>query len=122
MVFRTYLSYRRHAGDPSALSRYADTSLAAAGLSPWGSSRSRNVPKTDAPRKVSMNWSAIQANWDKYKSAAKRRWDRLSEQQLQGTRGNREYLLKRVQEAYSLTRDEAERQVSAWQEQVLVGR
>jgi hypothetical protein len=69
-----------------------------------------------------MSWTAIQANWDRYKSAAKRRWDRLSEQQLHGTRGNREYLLKRVQEAYALTREEAERQIAAWQAQVLVGR
>lgn len=69
-----------------------------------------------------MSWSAIQANWDRYKAAAKRRWDKLSEQQLQGTRGNREFLLKRVQEAYSITREDAERQISAWQAQVLVGR
>ena len=69
-----------------------------------------------------MDWSTIQDRWSQYRHAAKRRWDKLSEQQLQGTRGNREYLLKRVQEAYSLMRDEAERQVSSWQEQVLVGR
>ena len=66
-----------------------------------------------------MNWSAIQARWDEYKVAAKRRWDRLSEQQLHSMRGNREYLSKRVQEAYSVTGDEAERQISAWQSQVL---
>jgi hypothetical protein len=61
----------------------------------------------------------IQARWDRYKVAAKRRWDKLSEQQPHGTRGNREYLARRVQEAYSLTREEAEHQLSAWQAQVL---
>ena len=65
-----------------------------------------------------MDWSTIQHRWDEYKHAAKRRWDKLSEQQLQGTRGNRKYLAKRVQEAYMLTLDEAERQVSAWQAQM----
>src|ERR1051325_2568171 len=64
-----------------------------------------------------MNWSAIQSRWDEYKVAAKRRWGKLSEQQLHGTRGQREYLLKRVQEAYSLTADAAEREVADWEAQ-----
>lgn len=66
-----------------------------------------------------MDWSTIQSRWDEYKVAAKRRWDKLSEQQLHGTRGKREYLLKRVQEAYSLTGDEAERELAAWQAQIV---
>ena len=61
-----------------------------------------------------MDWITIESGWDEYKVAAKRRWDKLSEQQLHGTRGKREYLSKRVQEAYSLSRDEAERQLSEW--------
>ena len=66
-----------------------------------------------------MDWSSIQGRWDRYKFAAKRRWDKLSEQQLHGTRGERLYLLKRVQEAYSLTAEEAESELSAWQAQLL---
>lgn len=66
-----------------------------------------------------MDWNTIQIRWDEYKVAAKRRWDKLSEQQLHGTRGKREYLLKRVQEAYSFTAEEAERELAAWQAQIL---
>ena len=66
-----------------------------------------------------MSWSFIQERWEEYRAAAKRKWDRLSEQQLRAMRGNREYLLKRVQEAYSLTRDEAEGEVAAWQRELL---
>jgi uncharacterized protein YjbJ (UPF0337 family) len=61
-----------------------------------------------------MDWISIESRWDEFKVAAKQRWDKLSEQQLQGTKGKREYLSKRVQEAYSLSRDEAERQISEW--------
>ncbi|HEU4352111.1 MAG TPA: general stress protein CsbD [Burkholderiales bacterium] len=61
-----------------------------------------------------MDWITIQTGWDEYKVAAKLQWDKLSEQQLHGTRGNREYLLRRVQEAYSLSREDAERQISEW--------
>jgi uncharacterized protein YjbJ (UPF0337 family) len=66
-----------------------------------------------------MDWIRIQERWDRYKFAAKRRWDRLSEQQLHGTRGQRQYLLKRVQEAYSLTHEQAEREISAWHAQLM---
>lgn len=62
-----------------------------------------------------MDWGVIESRWHQYKAAAKRRWDKLSEAQISGTRGNREYLLKRVQEAYAISRDEAERQLADWQ-------
>jgi len=62
-----------------------------------------------------MDWNVIESRWNEYKVAAKRRWDKLSEAQLTGTRGKREYLLKRVQEAYALTSQEAEREISTWQ-------
>ena len=62
-----------------------------------------------------MDWAVIEGRWHEYRTVAKRRWDRLSEAQLAGIRGNREYLLKRVQEAYEVTSDEAERQVDDWQ-------
>jgi uncharacterized protein YjbJ (UPF0337 family) len=61
-----------------------------------------------------VDWITIETRWDEYKVAAKQRWDKLSEQQLHGTRGKREYLSRRVQEAYSLSREEAERQISEW--------
>ena len=62
-----------------------------------------------------MDWDVIESRWNEYRAAAKRQWDKLSEAQLSGTRGNRAYLLKRVQEAYSLTAEEADRQLAEWQ-------
>lgn len=62
-----------------------------------------------------MEWDIIESRWHEYRAAAKRRWDKLSEAQIAGTRGNRDYLLKRVQEAYGLTVQEAERQLAEWQ-------
>ena len=62
-----------------------------------------------------MDWDLIESRWHEYRAAAKRRWDKLSEAQISGTRGNRAYLVKRVQEAYALNSQEAERQVADWQ-------
>ena len=114
-LFRKYLSYRRAARQPSAFSRYAGASLEAVQYSPWCSSRSRAGAKTGAAQVDAVDWRTIQARWDEYRHAARRRWAKLSEQELHGTRGNRAYLAKRVQEAYWVTREEAERQVAAWQ-------
>ena len=63
-----------------------------------------------------MDWLIIETRWREYKSSAKREWGKLSEEQLSGTRGNRVYLVKRVQEAYGVTAQEAERQVAGWQD------
>jgi len=62
-----------------------------------------------------MSWSTIQNDWNRYKVAAKQEWDKLSEAQIAGTQGNREYLTSRVQEAYALSKEEAERRVNDWQ-------
>jgi uncharacterized protein YjbJ (UPF0337 family) len=62
-----------------------------------------------------MDWNIIEARWHEYRAGAKQQWNKLSEQQLRGTTGRRDYILRRVQEAYSLTAQEAEQQVAAWQ-------
>jgi hypothetical protein len=62
-----------------------------------------------------MDWTIIEERWHEYRAAAKRQWDKLSEQQLRGTAGKREYVLRRVQEASALPREEAERQLADWQ-------
>ena len=63
-----------------------------------------------------MEWSTLEARWNEYKAAAKLQWAKLSEEQIARTAGKREYLSKRVQEAYGLSRHEAERELSEWQD------
>ena len=63
-----------------------------------------------------MDWILIEARWPEYRASAKREWDKLSEEQLSGTRGNRAYVVKRVQEAYGISAQEAERRVAQWQD------
>ena len=62
-----------------------------------------------------MQWSTIEERWREYVAAAKLQWGKLSEEQISRTRGNREFVTKRVQEAYGLTSSEAERQIADWQ-------
>ena len=62
-----------------------------------------------------MDWSTIQDGWSGYKRDAKQEWDKLSDEQLSATNGQRMYLSMRLQEAYSVNASEAERQIAAWQ-------
>jgi uncharacterized protein YjbJ (UPF0337 family) len=62
-----------------------------------------------------MIWERIRSNWNHYKVRAKAQWSKLSEEQLQNIQGNREHLASRVQHAYDLSKEEAEKQVAEWQ-------
>lgn len=62
-----------------------------------------------------MKWNAIESGWNDYKANAKQQWSKLSDEQIADTQGRREDLSSRVQEAYSLSKEEAERQISDWQ-------
>ena len=62
-----------------------------------------------------MNWSNIETGWNEYKADVKQQWSKLSDEQITGTQGKRESLSSRVQEAYALTKEDTERQISEWQ-------
>jgi uncharacterized protein YjbJ (UPF0337 family) len=62
-----------------------------------------------------MNWSNIESGWNNFKANAKQEWSKLSDDQISATNGKREYLSSRVQEAYALSKEETERQISNWQ-------
>ena len=62
-----------------------------------------------------MDWSTIERGWKDYKGNAKLQWSKLSDEQVIGTLGKRENLSARVQEAYSLSKEEVERQIADWQ-------
>ena len=62
-----------------------------------------------------MNWSSIESGWNDFQASAKQQWSKLSDDQIAGTMGKRERLSSRVQEAYALSKEDAERQISDWQ-------
>ena len=62
-----------------------------------------------------LNWSTIQADWNQFKAHAKRRWDRIGEQQLHAIGGRRALLAARVKEAYGLSNEDTESQLTDWQ-------
>ena len=62
-----------------------------------------------------MNWSNIESGWNDFKANAKTQWGKLSDQQVSDTLGKRDSLSTKVQEAYVVTKEEADRQITDWQ-------
>ena len=62
-----------------------------------------------------MDWDRIEGNWMQLKGNVKEQWARLTDDHLEGIAGKRDRLLGKIQETYGITREETEKQVSAWQ-------
>ncbi len=61
-----------------------------------------------------MNWDRIEGNWKQLKGKAREQWGKLTDDQLDVIAGKRDQLIGKVQEAYGVGKDEAERQVNAF--------
>jgi hypothetical protein len=52
--------------------------------------------------------------WQRLSSAARQRWDRLTEEDVQAVRGNAERLISLLQGRCGLERDQALKELMAW--------
>ena len=62
-----------------------------------------------------MNWDRIEGNWKQLKGNVREQWAKLTDDQLEAIGGKRDQLVGKIQEAYGITKEETEKQVSAWQ-------
>jgi len=62
-----------------------------------------------------MNWERIEGNWQQFKGRVKQRWGKLTDDQLSVINGQRDILAGKLQEAYGITKDEVDRQISDWE-------
>lgn len=58
-----------------------------------------------------MNWNQIQGNWKQFKGKVKAKWGDLTDDELDTIDGRREELVGKIQKAYGIGKEEAERQV-----------
>lgn len=63
-----------------------------------------------------MNWDRVQGNWKQFKGKVKEQWGKLTDDQLDIIAGKREQLAGRVQEVYGVSRQEAERQITEFED------
>jgi hypothetical protein len=61
-----------------------------------------------------MQWHEVESNWPYLLSRVRRHWSRLSQDDVVQVKGKRETLIKRLQDCYGFSRQQAEREVEAW--------
>ena len=62
-----------------------------------------------------MNWDKIEGNWKQATGKAKEQWGKLTDDDLTVVAGRRDQLSGKIQERYGVAKDEAERQLAAWE-------
>ena len=63
-----------------------------------------------------MNRDVIKGNWKQFKGNVHEQWGKLTDDNLDVIAGRREILSGKIQETYGITKDEAEKQVKAFEE------
>jgi uncharacterized protein YjbJ (UPF0337 family) len=63
-----------------------------------------------------MNWDVIEGDWKQFKGHVKEKWGKLTDDNIEAIAGKRDQLTGRIQETYGITKDQAERQVKAFEE------
>lgn len=63
-----------------------------------------------------MNWDKISGNWKQFKGTVKEQWGKLTDDKLEIIAGQRDKLLGHIQEEYGISKDEAEKQLQAFEE------
>jgi uncharacterized protein YjbJ (UPF0337 family) len=62
----------------------------------------------------SMNWDQIEGKWKEYTGKAQQRWGELTNDDLAQVKGDRRELSGKIQNAYGVSKEEAERQIDDW--------
>lgn len=64
-----------------------------------------------------MNWERIEANWQRYRDSVRRRWAKLTQEQLDAIAGSRLALAALIAKAYGISPSSAQMQLESWQGQ-----
>jgi uncharacterized protein YjbJ (UPF0337 family) len=62
-----------------------------------------------------MNWDQIAGDWKQFTGKAKEKWGKLTDDDWMMIAGKRDQLVGKIQERYGIGREEAERQVKAYE-------
>jgi uncharacterized protein YjbJ (UPF0337 family) len=63
-----------------------------------------------------MNWDQIKGNWKQVKGVVRERWGNLTDDDVDVIAGKRDILLGKIQEKHGVAREEAEKELKAWED------
>jgi uncharacterized protein YjbJ (UPF0337 family) len=61
-------------------------------------------------------WEKIKGSWSQTKGTVKEQWGKLTDDDLLQIEGRRDQLVGKIQTRYGISHDQAEAQVSAWEQ------
>lgn len=62
-----------------------------------------------------MNWTLVESHWAQFRGTVKARWLQLGDERLEAIAGKRPALLSAIQEVYGINRNEAEKEIRAFE-------
>ncbi len=62
-----------------------------------------------------MNWEQVKGNWNEFKGKVKQQWGDLTDDDISRINGSRDELVGKVQKAYGISKEDADRQVRQWE-------
>ena len=62
-----------------------------------------------------VNWDQVKGNWTQFKGHLRQQWGKLTDDEIDQIEGQREVLIGKLQERYGIAREEAEKQVKAFE-------
>jgi len=62
-----------------------------------------------------MNKDIFEGNWKQLKGKGQEQWGKLTNDDLDVIEGKRDQVAGKIQERYGITKDEAEKQIEAWE-------
>ncbi len=61
-----------------------------------------------------MDWNRVEGNWKQFKGAAKEKWGKLTDDDLDVIEGRREQLEGKLQQRYGFAKDQIRKDVDDW--------
>ena len=61
-----------------------------------------------------MDWNRVEGNWKQFKGAAKEKWGKLTDDDLDVIEGRREQLEGKLQQRYGFAKDQIHKDVDDW--------
>jgi uncharacterized protein YjbJ (UPF0337 family) len=65
-------------------------------------------------REMAMDWNRVEGNWKQFKGAAREKWGKLTDDDLNVIEGRREQLEGKLQQRYGFAKDQIHRDVDDW--------
>lgn len=65
-----------------------------------------------------MNWDQVKGSWKDFKGKVKEQWGQLTDDEIDQIEGRRDQLVGKIQKQYGVSKEEAERQVDDWGNQL----